>query len=78
MKRMRRSSTDLGSYKVLPIFYPKPGTNVSHHYVLRKGDADKAFAEADRVFDHNFYIPHVRHVPIERTAAPRSTCRMAA
>lgn len=56
---------DLGSYKVLPIFYPKPGTNISHHYVLRKGDADKAFEEADRVFDHSFYIPHVQHVPIE-------------
>ncbi len=56
---------DLGSYKVAPIFYPKPGTNISHHYVLRKGDCDKAFEEADAVFEHEFYIPHVQHVPLE-------------
>ena len=56
---------DLHTYKVLPIFYPEKGTNISHHYVLRKGDADRAFAEADRVFDNSFYIPHVQHVPIE-------------
>ena len=56
---------DLHTYKVLPIFYPEKGTNISHHYVLRKGDADRAFAEADCVFDNSFYIPHVQHVPIE-------------
>ena len=56
---------ELGSYKVAPIFYPKPGTNISHHYVLRKGDCDKAFEEADAVFEHEFYIPHVQHVPLE-------------
>lgn len=56
---------ELGSYKVAPIFYPKPGTNISHHYVLRKGDFDKACAEADAVFEHSFYAPHVQHVPLE-------------
>ena len=56
---------DLGSYKVAPIFYPKPGTNISHHYVLRKGDFEQACAEADEVFEHDFYIPHVQHVPLE-------------
>ena len=45
---------ELGSYKVAPIFYPKPGTNISHHYVLRKGDCEKAFEEADAVFEHEF------------------------
>ena len=32
---------DLGTYKVAPIFHPVPGTNISHHYKLRKGDVDK-------------------------------------
>lgn len=60
---------DLGSYKVAPIFYPVPGTNISHHYVLRKGDFEKACEEADEVFEHTFYIPHVQHVPLEPHAA---------
>jgi CO/xanthine dehydrogenase Mo-binding subunit len=38
---------DLGSYEVVPIFYPKPGTNVANHFKLRKGDTEKGFAEAD-------------------------------
>lgn len=56
---------DLGSYKVAPIFYPEAGTNISHHYVLRKGDFEKACEQADRVFEHSYYIPHVQHVPLE-------------
>lgn len=60
---------DLGKYKVAPIFYPKPGTNISHHYILRKGDFEKACAEADAVFEHSFFIPHVQHVPLEPHAA---------
>jgi CO/xanthine dehydrogenase Mo-binding subunit len=60
---------DLGTYKVIPIFFPQPGTNISHHYKLRKGDAEKAFAEADFVTEHRFFIPHVQHVPLEPHAA---------
>ncbi|MGB4659009.1 MAG: xanthine dehydrogenase family protein molybdopterin-binding subunit [Mobilitalea sp.] len=59
----------LHTYKVAPIFYPVKGTNISHHYVLRKGDAQKAFAKADFVYENSFYIPHVQHVPIEPHAA---------
>lgn len=56
---------NLHTYKIAPIFYPEKGTNISHHYVLRKGDAPKAFEEADYVFEHTFYVPHVQHVPLE-------------
>lgn len=56
---------DLGKYKVAPIFYPEAGTNISHHYVLRKGDFEEACKKADRVFEHSYYIPHVQHVPLE-------------
>ncbi|OQB25107.1 MAG: Xanthine dehydrogenase molybdenum-binding subunit [Firmicutes bacterium ADurb.Bin182] len=60
---------DLGSYKVIPIFFPQPGTNISHHYKLRKGDVDSAFSTADFVTEHSFFIPHIQHVPIEPHAA---------
>jgi CO/xanthine dehydrogenase Mo-binding subunit len=60
---------DLGTYKVIPIFFPQPGTNISHHYKLRKGDVEKSFAEADFVTEHRFFIPHVQHVPLEPHAA---------
>lgn len=56
---------DLHTYKVAPIFFPKPHTNISHHYKLRKGDVDKAFKECDYVAEHTYYIPHVQHVPLE-------------
>ncbi len=56
---------DLHTYKVAPIFYPQKGTNISHHYHLTKGNTDEAFKKADYTFEHDFYIPHVHHVPIE-------------
>ena len=56
---------DLGSYKVAPIFHPIAGTNISHHFKLRKGDVEKGFAESDYVTEHTYYVPHVQHVPIE-------------
>ena len=56
---------ELHTYKIAPIFYPEKGTNIAHHYVLRKGDAEKGFAEADFVFEHKFFIPHVQHVTME-------------
>ena len=56
---------DLGSYKVAPIFHPNAGTNISHHFKLRKGDVEKGFAESDYVTEHTYYVPHVQHVPIE-------------
>ena len=56
---------DLHTYKVAPIFHPKPHTNISHHYKLRKGDVDAAFAQCDVVTENSYYIPHVQHVPLE-------------
>ncbi|MBI9012107.1 MAG: xanthine dehydrogenase family protein molybdopterin-binding subunit [Clostridiales bacterium] len=56
---------DLGDYKWVPVFYPKPGSNISNHYTLRKGDAPQAFENADYTVENKFYVPHVQHVPIE-------------
>lgn len=60
---------DLHKYKVAPIFHPVAHTNISHHHVLRKGDIEKGFREADEIFEHEFTVPHVQHVPIEPHAA---------
>ncbi|MDY6826753.1 MAG: xanthine dehydrogenase family protein molybdopterin-binding subunit [Bacillota bacterium] len=56
---------DLGSYKVVPIFYPKPGTNIANHFKLRKGDVKKGFAEADLIVERDFKVPQMQHVSIE-------------
>jgi len=56
---------DLGNYEVVPIFYPKPGTNVANHFKLRKGDTVKGFAEADIVIEKEYIVPQMQHVPIE-------------
>ncbi len=60
---------DLADYKCAPVFFPKPGTNISNHYKLRKGSMEKGFAEADFVTENSFYVPHVQHVPIENHCA---------
>lgn len=60
---------DLGDYQYAPVFFPKPGTNISNHYKLRKGDVDKGFEEADEIVENDFYVPHVQHVPIENHVA---------
>ncbi|MDW7729713.1 MAG: xanthine dehydrogenase family protein molybdopterin-binding subunit [Bacillota bacterium] len=56
---------ELDSYEVVPIFYPKAGTNVANHFKLRKGDTEKGFAEADIVIEKEYYVPQMQHVPIE-------------
>lgn len=40
-------------------------SNVCYHFKLRKGEAERAFAEADRIFEDTFYSPPAQHVPME-------------
>ncbi len=56
---------DLSEYHWAPVFFPKPGTNISNHYKLRKGNSPEAFEKADYVVENKFFVPHVQHVPIE-------------
>jgi CO/xanthine dehydrogenase Mo-binding subunit len=49
----------------VPVFFPKPGSNISNHYTLRKGNVLDAFEAADYTVENKFYVPHVQHVPIE-------------
>lgn len=60
---------DLGNYKTIPdVFFPEPGTNISNHFKLRKGDIDKGFAEADFIIENKFHVPQILHVPMETHA----------
>src|SRR5699024_8490650 len=61
--------SELGKYRHAPIFKTVPGTNISEHFKLRKGNVDQAFKEADYVFEHSFYVPHIQHCPIENHVA---------
>ncbi len=56
---------DLGSYEVVPIFYPEAGTNISNHSKIRKGNVEEGFAEADLIIEGDYYVPQMQHVTIE-------------
>jgi CO/xanthine dehydrogenase Mo-binding subunit len=40
-------------------------SNICYHFKLRTGDVEKAFAEADRVFEDTFSSPPAQHMPME-------------
>lgn len=76
---------ELHTYKVVPIFHPQAHTNISHHHIIRKGDADAAFKYAEEhpdeyyITEHEYHVPHVQHTPIENHIAvaqyePDGTC----
>lgn len=56
---------DLGSYNVASFLFPKPGTNISHHFRIRKGDVDSAFARCAVILEDTYRAPQIQHVPIE-------------
>jgi len=56
---------DLGSYDVVPFIFPRPGTNVSNVFRVRKGDVEAAWAQCDAVVEGTYRVPHIQHVPIE-------------
>ena len=66
---------ELHTYKVGPIFHPRAHTNISHHHIIRKGDADAAFKYAEEhpdeyyITEHEYHAPHVQHTPIENHIA---------
>jgi CO/xanthine dehydrogenase Mo-binding subunit len=56
---------DLGKYTVANFIFPKPGTNISNHFKVRKGDVEKGFAQCDVIVEGEFRVPQIQHVPIE-------------
>lgn len=60
---------DLGDYEVANFIFPKPGTNISNHFKVRKGDTENAWQKCAAVVEREYYIPHIQHVPIETHVA---------
>jgi len=56
---------DLGEYEVANFIFPEPGTNVSEHFKLRKGDVESAWPRCAAVVEETFRLPRIQHVPIE-------------
>lgn len=55
----------LERYRHAPSFHPQPGTNIFHHYKLRKGNVEDGFQQADVVVENRFQFPHVSHAQLE-------------
>ncbi|HET7394537.1 MAG TPA: xanthine dehydrogenase family protein molybdopterin-binding subunit, partial [Candidatus Binatia bacterium] len=47
---------------------PVEGTNVCTHFKLNRGDVEKGFAEADRIFEDTFTLPATQHSFLETHA----------
>lgn len=56
---------DLGQYTVANFIFPQPGTNISNHFKIRKGDVDSAWDKCAAIVERKYRIPHIQHVPIE-------------
>ncbi len=60
---------DLGDYEVVNFIFPEPGTNISNHFKVRKGDMEKAWQDCATIVENEYYIPHIQHVPLETHVA---------
>ena len=56
---------DLGKYQVASFLLPQPGTNISNHFKLRRGDVASAWPQCDVIVEQTYRVPHIQHVPIE-------------
>jgi len=56
---------DLGSYRVANFIFPRPGTNISEHFKLRRGDVEAAWPRCAAIVEGTFRLPQIQHVPIE-------------
>jgi CO/xanthine dehydrogenase Mo-binding subunit len=56
---------DMREYVHIPAILPEPGSNVAHHTQIRKGDPDRAFADAEVVIEESFGFPPKDHAAME-------------
>ena len=54
-----------GTFPDLKHLKDKRNTNIALDFHLRRGDVQKAFADADHVFEHTFRTQQVLHLPLE-------------
>ncbi len=55
----------LEQYKHLTSYFPESGTNIFHHYKLRKGDIDQGLKLSDITVEGEFEIPLSAHSALE-------------
>lgn len=55
----------LADYSHAPGIAPIAGTNICNHFQLRRGDVERGFADADRIFDDTFTTPMQQHCALE-------------
>jgi CO/xanthine dehydrogenase Mo-binding subunit len=60
---------DMGNYECVNFIFPKPGTNISNHFKIRRGDCAAAWKECEHIVERTYRIPHIQHVPIETHVA---------
>ena len=66
---------DLGEYEVVNFIFPEPGTNISEHFKLRKGNvsedgvADEVWEQCAAIVEKEFRLPQIQHAPIETHVA---------
>ncbi|MBI4288564.1 MAG: xanthine dehydrogenase family protein molybdopterin-binding subunit [Chloroflexi bacterium] len=65
---------DLARYSEGALMPPScvPGTNICSYYKLRRGDIERGFREADRVFEESFRVQRLHHGYIEPHACVTS------
>jgi CO/xanthine dehydrogenase Mo-binding subunit len=57
---------EMPSYTFAPSFKPEFGSNVFHHYILKKGEPEKIFCRNDIVIvESEFDFPHMSHAALE-------------
>lgn len=56
---------NMKKYSIVPTFRPVYGTNIYHHYKLKKGNIAKAFKQADLIVETKTEFPHSHHLQIE-------------
>ena len=59
----------MAAYARIPDILPEPGTNIANRTRIRKGDVEKAFAEAEVVVEGSFSFPPGDHVAMEPRVA---------
>jgi CO/xanthine dehydrogenase Mo-binding subunit len=50
---------------VADFILPVPGTNISNHFKLRKGNVSEAWGQCRSILERKYRIPHIQHVPLE-------------
>ncbi len=66
---------EMETYKWPPFIFPEPGTNVSEHFKLRRGNvsdegvAQEVWDQCAAIVEQTFRLPPIQHVPIETHVA---------